>query len=121
MSFTGSLVLAGVGGLVYKFAGGQSYEKLPAVDIPFNEFSDKVYKKHFTKVVDRTKYILMNFFKDAFTGGAFIYPFRGFLEFNANKGSYSTTMLSVLSSYLVMFALVSFVYWLPSRQCTRRF
>lgn len=63
MSFTGSLVLAGVGGLVYKFAGGQSYEKLPAVDIPFNEFSDKVYKKHFTKVVDRTKYILMNFFK----------------------------------------------------------
>ncbi|CAI4054303.1 hypothetical protein N7582_000046 [Saccharomyces uvarum] len=111
MSFTGSLVLAGVGGLVYKFAGGQSYEKLPAVDIPFNEFSDKVYKKHFTKVVDRTKYILMNFFKDAFTGGAFIYPFRGFLEFNANKGSYSTTMLSVLSSYLVMFALVSFVYW----------
>ncbi|CAI4054544.1 Lds1p SKDI_01G0540 [Saccharomyces kudriavzevii IFO 1802] len=111
MSFTGSLALAGVGGLVYKFGGGQSYVKLPHVNIPFNQYLDKVYKEHFTKVVNRTRNVLMNFFKDAFTGGAFMYPFRGFMEFNANKGSYSTAMLGILSSYLVMFALVSFVYW----------
>lgn len=111
MSFTGSLALAGIGGLVYKFGGGQSYEKLPYVNIPFNQYLDKVYKKHFSKVMSRTRYVLMNFFKDAFTGGAFMYPFKGFLEFNTNKSSYSTTMLGILSSYLIMFALVSFVYW----------
>ncbi|ONH78918.1 Outer spore wall protein LDS1 [Saccharomyces cerevisiae] len=111
MSFTGSLALAGIGGLVYKFGGGQSYEKLPYVNIPFNKYLDKVYKKHFSKVMSRTRYVLMNFFKDAFTGGAFMYPFKGFLEFNTNKSSYSTTMLGILSSYLIMFALVSFVYW----------
>ncbi|EGA80102.1 YAL018C-like protein [Saccharomyces cerevisiae Vin13] len=100
MSFTGSLALAGIGGLVYKFGGGQSYEKLPYVNIPFNQYLDKVYKKHFSKVMSRTRYVLMNFFKDAFTGGAFMYPFKGFLEFNTNKSSYSTTMLGILSSYL---------------------
>ena len=40
-----------------------------------------------------------------------MYPFKGFLEFNTSKSSYSTTMLGILSIYLVMFALVSFVYW----------
>lgn len=111
MSFAGSLFLTGVGALVYKYDVGQVYQVHPDSELSFKDFNQKVYKKKGESLTYRMSRALGNFFNDFFDGSAFLLPFKGIREFFKFKGEYALSVLGIFALYLLMYTVVSIVYW----------
>ncbi|CCD26422.1 Lds1p NDAI_0H02480 [Naumovozyma dairenensis CBS 421] len=112
MSFLGSLALTGIGAAVYKYDKDQKFEKHPNIQVPFEDYRQKVYTKEYKLMKNRVHILFKNFLSELFTGSPEKYPFQAFTELSKNRSDYSLTVLTVLTIYLIMFSLVLGFYWI---------
>lgn len=111
MSFAGSCILTGIGGLLYKFDHHQKYVKLPESDVMLTQLNSKVYRKKLNHLKLRIPRTSINFFKDFFDGTSYAYPFKGVVELFKNFGHYRVPFAGIFIVYLFMYSLVSLAYW----------
>ncbi|EDO15806.1 hypothetical protein Kpol_1040p19 [Vanderwaltozyma polyspora DSM 70294] len=111
MSFGGSCILTGIGALAYKFDRNQQFERLPESDVLLNKMNTDVYRKKLQQLKIRIPRSLINYFKDFFDGTSHLYPIKGVIEVTANVKLYSVPMLTIFTSYSIMYSLVSIAYW----------
>ena len=106
MSFAGSLLLTGVGAMGYKFDRNQIFKKCPD-----NRLGDKSYKKKYESTTARAFNVVGNFFNEFFNGSSFLYPLAGVRFFFNNSKELSFPILGIFALYLLMYSIVSIVYW----------
>lgn len=113
MSFAGTLLLTGAGGLLSKYGYGQRFEVDPATQIPLGEYPDKVYMAKWRQILVRSRSVFHNFINDILSDGAgsYLYPFRSYKMFMAHATKYSLPVLTNLTVYLGLFSLITIVYW----------
>lgn len=106
MSFAGSLLLTGVGALMYKYDRTQILRKSPE-----SQSSTKFYKKKYESSSARAYRVVGNFLNEFFNGSSFLYPLRGIRFFFNNTAELSLPITGIFTLYLVMYSVVSVVYW----------
>ncbi|QLL34056.1 hypothetical protein HG536_0F03810 [Torulaspora globosa] len=106
MSFAGSLLLTGVGALVYRYDRSQILRKSPE-----SQFGTKYYKKKYDSSATRAYSVVGNFLNEFFNGSSFLYPLKGVRFFFNNTKELCVPILGVFSLYLLMYFVVSVVYW----------
>ena len=111
MSFTGSILLAGVGGFLYKYDQNQKYVQNPNVQFNLKEYGDKVLMEQLNNLTTRFTNLLLNFFPDFINGTPYVYPFKGLVELFSHRKEYVHILSGALTSYLIMFTVVLFIYW----------
>lgn len=75
MSFTGSLVLSGIGGLVFKY-GGQQSEKEKDVPTGFRDLTLGFIEAKGKLIRERSEAVTINFWRELVQTGAYQYPIR---------------------------------------------
>lgn len=111
MSFAGSLILTGIGALIYKYDHDQQFERHSDSQLPIKDYAHKVFRKEGESFTNRVSNASGNFVNEFFDGSAFLYPNKGVQMFLQNKSDYALSILGVLAIYLLMFTLVSMFYW----------
>ncbi|SCU80264.1 LAME_0B02256g1_1 [Lachancea meyersii CBS 8951] len=109
MSLTGSLVLSGIGGLIYKYGGQQSVkdDDLPVgargLTVGFVEVKIRVVK-------ERCGRMSTNFWHTLIHNGGYKYPFRGVSEMFRSR-VYVYHWGRAFALYLVLYLTIAFVYF----------
>lgn len=111
MSFSGSLLMTGIGAFMYKYDQNQRFEILPDSQTRLKDMGSQVYKRQVGKWSTRSMNLINNFFHDLFTGTPYIYPFKGIIEVFKHKKQYSPVVLGTLISYLTSFVVILTLYW----------
>lgn len=78
MSFTGSLVLSGIGGLVFKY-GGQQSEKEKSIPSGFRDLTVGFFENRIQALRERFEMLTLNFWKELVETRAYQYPIRVFI------------------------------------------
>lgn len=111
MSFAGSLILTGIGSAYYKISRDQIFRPLPLSAKATIQDVPNMYQQQVFKLVTRTAQVSAVIMDDMFNGNVFLYPFKGIYEFYNNFRSYSAGSVALFIVYLVMYTIVSLVYW----------
>ncbi|CEP63992.1 uncharacterized protein LALA0_S09e07184g [Lachancea lanzarotensis] len=110
MSFTGSLILSGIGGLMYKYGGQQAVkeEDLPVgtrgLTLGFIQVRIKVVKERWGRVST-------NFWNTLVRSGGYKYPFRGVSEM-FRSSIYVYHWGRAFAFYVALYLTVAFVYFI---------
>lgn len=111
MSFAGSLILTGLGGVYYKFSRDQHFKPLEIAQKATIQDATSIYQRQLVKLATRSAQVSAVIADDLFTGNVFVYPFKGMYELYSNFRDYAASTTALFSLYLVSYAIVTMVYW----------
>ncbi|CUS20772.1 LAQU0S01e14312g1_1 [Lachancea quebecensis] len=110
MSFTGSLVLSGIGGLVFKY-GGQQSEKEKDIPTGFRDLTLGFLEAKGKIIRERSEAVTVNFWRELVQTGAYQYPLRGISEL-FSSGVYFFSSAKCFGFYLVLYLTIALLYFL---------
>lgn len=110
MSFSGTLILCGVGGLFYKF-GDQKYEPIENIPRGISGLTIGFIQKQFVVLKDRISCISCQIGRDFFKDNTYLYPIKGMIEI-ITQLSYFWNCVSVFIFYTILYCVLAFVYFM---------
>ncbi|KAL3233419.1 hypothetical protein RNJ44_03459 [Nakaseomyces bracarensis] len=111
MSFAGSLILTAIGSAYYKVSRDQVFRPLPLSTKSAMQNLPGLYQQQVFKIARRAAQLSAVLIDDIVGGNAFSYPFKGIYELYSNFRSYSASATALFSIYLIMYTVISMVYW----------
>ncbi|SCU84827.1 LANO_0C02476g1_1 [Lachancea nothofagi CBS 11611] len=109
MSFTGSLVLSGIGGLVYKY-GGQQSERETEVPVGFQSLTIGFFQARIRVFRTRLETLSRTFWRQLVETSGYKYPIRGVSEM-FRSGAYFFPWARAFAFYLVLYLTIAFIYF----------
>lgn len=111
MSFVGTLICCGIGGLACKYGNQQFKPLAPPNEVGIQDYTVKFVEKQIRLVKKRLLSASKSFIPGLSVTGLYVYPFISYWEILTSL-EYAKYATPIFFAYLALFSLITFVYML---------